>query len=124
MDVFIHCVTKQAEHKLRLIPVAQFQYFHDVREVNLLATTARENCVHKLRGEFVKIGRNGTGLCRGENSDIARREAIRVPLRRAHDKDVIRENRGQGVAEATMLHLACRNEGNHSHLGTARRSFR
>ena len=53
-DVVVHCAPKQAEHKLGLTLVAQFQVFHEVREVNPLLTSAGEDRVHQLHSEFVE----------------------------------------------------------------------
>ena len=50
---------KQAEYKFRLVLIAQFQVFHDVREINVLSTATGEDCIDEFRSQFFEIGRNG-----------------------------------------------------------------
>jgi hypothetical protein len=69
-NIRIHRASKQIEYKVGLVLVAQFQVFHDVREVDFLPASAREDRVHQLRREFVEVGWNWTGLCACEGSNV------------------------------------------------------
>lgn len=105
------------------MPITQLQVLHDVRELDFLPVPAWEDGVHQFGRKLIEVGRDGPRLRRGERSDVASREAVRVPFRRMGDEIVPREERGQGAAEGPMLHHAGRNQGNNRHRGTARRSL-
>ena len=68
------------------ILIAQFQVFHDVREVNAFSPTRREDRVDQLCDQFVEVGRNGTRRGCGEGCNVPRGESVQVPFRRTHDE--------------------------------------
>ena len=82
----VHRVTKQAEYKVGLALIAQFQVFHDVREVNAFVRGPGKIALTSSAASSSRLVGTGPGGACGEGCDVPRGEPVQVHLRRTHNE--------------------------------------